>query len=81
MGIAAETVGGSIAIRRFPAASEPWATLVVAGAMGVRQDFYEPYARFLAANGIHTLTFDYRGMGFSRRGGLRGFDIDVSGWA
>jgi len=49
--------------------------------MGVRQDFYEPLARYFAANGIHTLTFDYRGMGYSRRGSLRGFDADLSAWA
>ena len=34
--------------------------------MGVRQDFYHPYAKYLAANGVHVLTFDYRGMGWSR---------------
>jgi predicted alpha/beta hydrolase len=51
------------------------------GAMGVRQDFYEPLARFFAANGVHTLTFDYRGMGYSREGSLREFDTDVSAWA
>jgi predicted alpha/beta hydrolase len=67
--------------RRFPAEGEPWAVLVIAGAMGVRQDFYEPLARFFAANGVHTLTFDYRGMGFSREGSLRGCDADVSAWA
>ena len=67
--------------RRFPAEGTPWAVLVIAGAMGVRQDFYEPLARFFAANGIHALTFDYRGMGLSRHGSLRGFDTDVSAWA
>jgi predicted alpha/beta hydrolase len=70
-----------IVARRFPAEGEAWATLVVAGAMGVRQDFYEPLARYLAANGIHALTFDYRGMGYSRSGSLRGFETDVSTWA
>ena len=77
MGIAAQ----EIVARRFPAEAAPWANLVIAGAMGVRQDFYAPLARFFAANGIHTLTFDYRGMGYSRRGSLRKVDADVSGWA
>jgi predicted alpha/beta hydrolase len=49
--------------------------------MGVRQDFYEPLARFYAGNGLHALTFDYSGMGFSRSGSLRGFEADVSSWA
>ena len=77
MGIAAQ----EIVARRFPAEGEPWATLVIAGAMGVRQDFYEPLARYLASQGVHVLTFDYRGMGYSRRGSLRGFETDVSAWA
>jgi predicted alpha/beta hydrolase len=70
-----------IAARRFPAEGEAWATLVVAGAMGVRQDFYAPIARYFAAHGIHALTFDYPGMGASRRGSLREVDADVSAWA
>ncbi len=75
VGVAAET----LAVTRFPS-ERPWATLVIAGAMGVRQDFYHPLARFLAANGIQALTFDYRGMGGSRPPKLRGFEADVSAW-
>lgn len=73
--------GFDIAVTRFPAEGAAWATMLLAGAMGVRQDFYEPLARFLAENGIHALTFDYRGMGASREGGLRGFEADISTWA
>jgi predicted alpha/beta hydrolase len=79
VGVAAQTV--NLAVTRVPAAGTPWATLVIAGAMGVRQDFYGPLARYFAANGIHALTFDYRGMGYSRRGSLRKVDVDLSGWA
>jgi predicted alpha/beta hydrolase len=73
--------GFDLAVTRFPAEGAAWATMLLAGAMGVRQDFYEPLARFLAENGIHVLTFDYRGMGASREGGLRGFEADISTWA
>lgn len=73
--------GYPLAINRFPAAGAPLATLLVAGAMGVRQDFYAPIARYFAGNGIGALTFDYRGMGFSRSGNLRGFEADVTTWA
>jgi predicted alpha/beta hydrolase len=76
VGVAAEEV----AVRRFPA-TRPWASLVIAGAMGVRQDFYAPIARYFAANGLDVATFDYRGMGFSRAGSLRGFEADVGTWA
>ena len=56
--------GYDLAVTRFPAQGTPWATLCIGGAMGVRQDFYAPFARFLAENGIHVLTFDYRGSGW-----------------
>ena len=68
------------AFHRFAAEGRPWATMLVAGAMGVRQDFYAPYSRYLARNGIHVLTFDYRAMGESRPKSLRGFECDVSTW-
>jgi len=73
--------GYELAVTRFPAEGTAWATLLLAGAMGVRQDFYEPLARFLAENGVHALTFDYRGMGASRDASLRGFRADVTTWA
>jgi predicted alpha/beta hydrolase len=59
--------------------------VVVAGAMGVRQDYYAPFARWLAAQGYAVLTFDYRGMGDSRAPAhaksLRGLDADLFSWA
>ena len=73
-------MGHDLAVSRFPAQGKPRATLLVGAAMGVRRDYYAPFARYLADNGIHVLTFDYRGMGESRRGGLRGFECDVSTW-
>lgn len=75
------TDGYPLAIRRFPAEGDAWATMLIAGAMAVRQDFYAPIARFFAANGIHVLTFDYRGMGASRPATLRGFEASVTDWA
>ena len=55
--------------------------MLIAGAMGVRQDFYAPVARFFAANGMAVLTFDYRGMGWSRREPLAKVEADVGVWA
>jgi predicted alpha/beta hydrolase len=39
---------------------------VIAGAVAVRQTFYEKFARHVAARGFNVLTFDYRGIGASR---------------
>jgi len=73
--------GHELAVTRFGASGPAFANVLIAGAMGVRQDFYAPLARFLAANGANVLTFDYRGMGWSRRQAMRGFEADVALWA
>ena len=50
-------------------------TVLIAGAMGVKQDYYAEFAQWLAAQGYVALSFDYRGMGESLPAGrsLRGF--------
>lgn len=58
--------GFALAGDRFESARPPRAVAVVAGAMGVRRRFYQPFATFLGENGLATLTFDYRGVGGSR---------------
>jgi predicted alpha/beta hydrolase len=48
----------------------------------VRQSFYEPFAQWLAQQGLRVWTFDYRGSGDSRNGAsLRGFEADLFDWA
>ncbi|MBI3149125.1 MAG: alpha/beta fold hydrolase, partial [Betaproteobacteria bacterium] len=39
------------------------------------------FAHWLALRGYAVATFDYRGMGHSRRGSLRGFKADIFDWA
>ncbi|MGA7203069.1 MAG: alpha/beta fold hydrolase [Specibacter sp.] len=62
-------------------------TVVIASATAVKAGYYHRYAAFLASNGFRAVTFDYRGIGDSRGGSLRGqkmrwyhwgsLDIDV----
>jgi len=73
--------GHELSVTRYPAEGEAWGTLLVATAMGVRQDFYEPFARHCATRGLHVLTFDWRGMGASAPERLRGFETDLVTWA
>ncbi len=47
----------------------------------LRQEYYADFANWLALNGYAAITFDYRGMGHSRRGSLRGFKADIFDWA
>ena len=71
-----------IAVRHFPATGTVRASVVIGGAMGVRQAFYAPFAQWLAAQGVSVWTFDYRGSGDSLGDApLRGFDADLFDWA
>lgn len=54
--------------------------VVVGGAMGVRQEFYAPFAQWLAGQGWRVTTFDYRGSGDSAPASLRGFQADLFDW-
>lgn len=47
------------------------AIVVINPATAVKASYYHRYAKFLAANGIAVLTYDYRGIGGSRNGSLR----------
>ena len=73
--------GHRLAVTRFAPHGSCRANVLIAGAMGVRQDYYAPFAESLAAQGFAVTTFDYRGMGYSRVGSLRGFDVDIVKWA
>jgi predicted alpha/beta hydrolase len=55
--------------------------LIVAGATGVPQQFYRPFAEFASAHGYTTLTLDYRGIGLSRPATLKGFRMAYLDWA
>lgn len=56
-------------------------TVVIAPGMGIPQTFYDALAEWLAGVGRRVVTFDYRGMGLSRAGSLRGFEASLSDWA
>jgi predicted alpha/beta hydrolase len=74
--------GAQVAVRRYDPAGAPRASIVIGGAMGVRQSFYEPFAQWLAQQGLRVWTFDYRGSGDSRGDApLRGFKADLFDWA
>ncbi|CAN7208642.1 alpha/beta fold hydrolase [Variovorax paradoxus] len=74
--------GVQLAVRRYEPAGAARASIVIGGAMGVRQSFYEPFAQWLAQQGLRVWTFDYRGSGDSRNGAsLRGFEADLFDWA
>jgi len=74
--------GARIALRRYAGEGAPRASIVIGGAMGVRQAFYEPFARWLAKQGFTVWSFDYRGSGDSLDGApLRSVKADLFDWA
>lgn len=72
---------GFVLSARVAPSPEPKGAVLIVPAMGVPQSFYEPLARWLAAQGFTTMTFDYRGMGASRRGPLALLDATIFTWA
>lgn len=72
--------GEPLAARHFAPHGMARGAALIAPAMGVPQTFYAAFAAWLAERGVHALTFDYRGMGLSRRGSLRGLDVDLIDW-
>jgi predicted alpha/beta hydrolase len=74
--------GSRLSLRLYPPVGTAKAAVLIGGAMGVRQDYYQPFAQWLAGQGYAVATFDYRGMGESRATpSLRGLKADLFSWA
>ena len=71
----------SLALRVYEPAGAARASVVIGGAMGVRQSFYEAFARWMAQEGVRVTTFDYRGHGDSLHGAMRDVKADLFDWA
>jgi predicted alpha/beta hydrolase len=54
--------------------------IIINAAAGVRQRYYGAFAEFLAARGFTVLTYDYRGIGGSRREPARALRSGMSDW-
>lgn len=48
---------------------------------GIPRDFYKKFAQYLAANDCTVVTYDYRGIGQSRRGPIRAHPGTMKDWA
>jgi predicted alpha/beta hydrolase len=73
--------GQEVSVRFFQPQGNPRGAVLIVPAMGCSQDYYTPFATWLAAQGFITATFDYRGTGLSRPHTLRGFKADILDWA
>jgi predicted alpha/beta hydrolase len=62
------------------ALSAPGAAVLINAGAGIAMGYYDRFAQFLAANGLPTLIYDYRGIRQSRPKSLRGFSASVEYW-
>ena len=80
-----DTGTSQLSLRVYDATLAAHTSVVIGGAMGVRQHFYAPFAQWLSSQGFRVTTFDYRGSGDSlpgtANGSLRGFKADLLDWA
>jgi predicted alpha/beta hydrolase len=59
---------------------QPTQAVLISSGTGFPKSFYRHIARHFAAKGAVVLTYDYRGIGASRSGDLRGSPIEYSDW-
>lgn len=64
-----------------PIDERPAATVVLHGATATPASYYRRFAEHLATLGLRVFTYDYRGIGASRSGSLRGFSATMTDWA
>jgi len=76
----AATDGHPLAAHRHDPPGPVLGSVVIAPAMAISQGFYGGFARWLAARGFATWTFDYRGTGESLRGPKRGAPGSLDEW-
>ncbi len=65
---------------RFDPDGNSKANVIIAAAMAVPQSFYAAFAQHLASRGYTAWTFDFRGIGESLTGSLRGVKADLGDW-
>lgn len=63
-----------------PNQSTPAPVTIISSAAAVPRGYYAPFARALAERGRTVITYDYRGVGGSRSGSLRGSPILMRDW-
>lgn len=70
--------GYRLGATRFEGGERP---VLVLPATGVPQSYYAKFATYLAGRGFDVLTFDYRGIGRSLHGPIRGLRARMRDWA
>jgi predicted alpha/beta hydrolase len=72
---------GATLFRPASPSSANGACVQVNSAAGVKQEYYAPFAEYLASRGFAVLTYDYRGVGRSVDGHVRDMPARMRDWA
>ncbi|MFT3678244.1 MAG: alpha/beta fold hydrolase [Chitinophagaceae bacterium] len=57
------------------------AVVLMQGGTGIKKEFYSNFCDFLRQQGFVVISYDYRGIGGSRHGSLRGMNASLMDWA
>jgi len=57
------------------------AVILMQGGTGIKKEFYYNFCDFLRQQGFVVVSYDYRGIGGSRRGSLKGMSASLMDWA
>lgn len=71
--------GYVLAASHYAAPSDQF--IVIGAATAVPRWFYAKFAEYAQARGINVVTTDYRGIGESKYGSLKGFEMDYADWS
>ena len=71
--------GYALAASHFVAPGEQF--IVMAAATAVPRGFYKRFAEYAQSRGVNVITTDYRGIGDSKRGSLKGFEMEYADWS
>jgi predicted alpha/beta hydrolase len=73
--------GYALAATHFKPTSPNGKVVLINSATGVGQVFYKEFASYMATQGFHVYTFDYRGIGLSRPKSMRSIKSNLYDWA
>ncbi|CAI8917628.1 Alpha/beta hydrolase [Pseudomonas sp. IT-347P] len=71
-------LGGFTWHQALPNSQRP--VVIISAATSVRCRHYSRFAAYLFANGFDVMTYDYRGIGESRRGSIKGLNASWTDW-